>query len=166
MIAALKAIHIAAMLCWCAGLVALPLLLMSYGHARRQVRYSEFRLLTHYGYVAFATPAAVIAVVAGTALIFAAGVFDLWLIAKLAFVSFMALAHAWLGHLIEQSGLQRYGRGTDPTKGYEMPYPGIALAVILPAIGAILWLVLAKPDLSWVADLLPALMQEPRGQLP
>jgi uncharacterized membrane protein len=121
MIAALKAIHIAAMLCWCAGLVALPLLLMSYGHARRQVRYSEFRLLTHYGYVAFATPAAVIAVVAGTALIFAAGVFDLWLIAKLAFVSFMALAHAWLGHLIEQSGLQRYGRGTDPSKGYEMP---------------------------------------------
>ena len=47
-----------------------------------------------------------------------------------------------------------------------MPYPGIALAVILPAIGAILWLVLAKPDLSWVADLLPAFMQEPRGQLP
>ena len=65
MIAALKAIHIAAMLCWCAGLVALPLLLMSYGHARRQVRYSEFRLLTHYGYVAFATPAAVIGVMAG-----------------------------------------------------------------------------------------------------
>ena len=57
MIAALKAIHIAAMLCWCAGLIALPLLLIGYGKAQRQVRYSEFRMLTHYGYVAFATPA-------------------------------------------------------------------------------------------------------------
>lgn len=166
MIAALKAIHIAAMLCWCAGLVALPLLLISYSHAHRQVRYSEFRLLTHYGYVAFATPAAVIAVVAGTALIFAAEVFDLWLIAKLAFVSVMAMAHAWIGHLIEQSGQQRRGQGVDPARGYRMPYPGIALAAILPAIGAILWLVLAKPDLTWVVDLMPQIVQEPWGQLP
>ncbi|MDQ1899527.1 CopD family protein [Paracoccus sp. WLY502] len=165
MIATLKAIHIAAMLCWCAGLVALPLLLITYGHAQRQLRYTEFRMLTHYGYVGFATPAAVIAVVAGTALIFVAEVFDLWLIAKLAFVSAMAMVHAWIGHLIEQSGLQRHGQGDDPTRGYRMPYPGIALAVILPAIAAILWLVLAKPDLAWAAELLP-FIQEPRGQLP
>lgn len=166
MIAALKAIHIAAMLCWCAGLIALPLLLIAYGHARRQVRYSEFRLLTHYGYIGFATPAAVIAVVAGTALIFAAEVFDLWFVAKLAFVSLMALTHAWIGHLIEQSGLQRRGRGSDPGRGYEMPWPGIALAIGLPSMAAVLWLVLAKPDLAWVADLLPDIMQAPRDQLP
>lgn len=47
-----------------------------------------------------------------------------------------------------------------------MPYPGIALAAILPAIGAILWLVLAKPDLTWVVELMPQIVQEPRGQLP
>lgn len=166
MIAALKAIHIAAMLCWCAGLIALPLLLIVYGHARRQVRYTEFRLLTHYGYVGFATPAAVIAVVAGTGLIFAAEVFDLWFIAKLAFVSVMALAHAWIGHLIEQSGLQRQGRGDDPARGYAMPWPGIALAAALPSMAAVLWLVLAKPDLAWVADLMPRFMLAPRGQEP
>ena len=45
-----------------------------------------------------------------------------------------------------------------------MPYPGIALAVILPAIAAILWLVLAKPDLAWVADWMPDFMLAPRGQ--
>ena len=104
--------------------------------------------------------------VAGTALIFAAEVFDLWLIAKLAFVSVMAMAHAWIGHLIEQSGQQRRGQGVDPARGYRMPYPGIALAAILPAIGAILWLVLAKPDLTWVVELMPQIVQEPRGQLP
>ncbi|MFC3168847.1 CopD family protein [Paracoccus fontiphilus] len=166
MIAALKAVHIAAMLCWCAGLIALPLLLMSYGHAQRQVRYSEFRLLTHYGYVGFATPAAVIAIVAGTGLIFAAEVFDLWFVAKLALVSLMALCHAWIGHLIEQSGLQRRGKGRDPDRGYRMPHPAIVLAVALPAMGAVLWLVLAKPDLSWTAGLLPQFMLQPRGQLP
>lgn len=166
MIAALKAIHIAAMLCWCAGLIALPLLLIGYGKAQRQVRYSEFRMLTHYGYVAFATPAAVIAIVAGTALIFAAEVFDLWFVAKLAFVSLMALAHAWIGHLIEQSGLQRRGNSPDPHRGYAMPHPAIALVVALPSMAAVLWLVLAKPDLTWVAELMPSFMLAPRVQLP
>lgn len=168
MIAALKAVHIAAMLCWCAGLIALPMLLISYRGARRQTRYTEFRLLTHYGYVGFATPAAVIAVVAGTALIFAAQVFDLWFLAKLAFVSLMALTHAWIGHLIEQSGLRRPGMpvagGT--SRGYAMPHPVIALLIAVPSMAAVLWLVLAKPDLSWTADLMPRILLAPRGQLP
>lgn len=166
MIAALKFLHIAAMLVWCAGLIALPLLLIGYGGARRQSRYSEFRMLTHYGYVAFVTPAAVIAVVAGTGLIFAAEVFDLWFVAKLAFVSLMALVHAWIGHLIEQSGLQRRGAmvGGERSRGYAMPSPVIALGVGIPAMIAVLWLVLAKPDLDWVADLLPRFMLKPQGQ--
>lgn len=168
MIAALKAIHIAAMLCWCAGLVALPLMLISYGHARRQVRYSEFRLLTHYGYVGFATPAAVIAVAAGTALIFAAGVFDLWFVAKLAFVSGMALTHAWIGHLIEQSGQKRHDRAPARPggRGYRMPLPALALAAGISCMIAVLWLVLAKPDLDWLRGHMPGFMLSPRGQLP
>ncbi|WP_295046585.1 CopD family protein [uncultured Paracoccus sp.] len=168
MIAALKAIHIAAMLCWCAGLIALPLLLIAYGRARRQVRYSEFRMLTHYGYIGFATPAAVIAVVAGTALIFAAEVFDLWFIAKLAFVSLMALTHAWIGHLIEQSGLRRAGAMVEgeTSKGYAMPNPVIALIIGIPAMAAVLWLVLAKPDLSWTMDYMPDILLQPLDQAP
>lgn len=166
MIAALKALHIAAMLVWCAGLIALPLLLIAYGGARRQSRFSEFRLLTHYGYVAFVTPAAVVAVVAGTGLIFAAGVFDLWFIAKLALVSVMALVHAWIGHLIEQSGQQRQGVLVDGarSRGYAMPNPVLALVVAVPAMAGVLWLVLAKPDLAWVADLLPPFMVQTQDQ--
>lgn len=166
MIAALKALHIAAMLAWCAGLIALPLLLMAYGGARRQSRYAEFRMLTHYGYVAFVTPAAVVAVVAGTGLIFAAEVFDLWFIAKLAFVSLMALVHAWIGHLIEQSGVQRRGAIVhgERSRGYARPSPAIALTVAVPSMAAVLWLVLAKPDLGWVADLLPGFMLQTQGQ--
>ena len=73
MVAGLKYLHLAAMLCWCASLVALPLLLHFYGQIWRgkadssqtQARYAEFRLITHFGYVGFATPAAVIAIAAG-----------------------------------------------------------------------------------------------------
>ena len=161
MIAALKAIHIAAMLCWCAALIALPLLLLSYGRARRQRHYTEFRLLTHYGYVGFASPAAVIAVAAGTALIFAAQVFDVWFAAKLAFVSAMALIHALSGHMIETSGeaqARKPGRGPYPQRNKPMVLPLIALTGGLICIGAVLWLVLAKPDLE---GLLPPMLHAP-----
>ncbi|PZO66980.1 MAG: hypothetical protein DI498_04315 [Paracoccus denitrificans] len=150
----LKSLHIAAMLCWCAALIALPLLLYAYGRARDQSRYSEFRLITHYGYIGFATPAAVIAISAGTGLAFAAAdVFVPWFAAKLAFVCVMALAHAYVGYLIEQSGIQG--------AGYRMPSPLFALFGAVPAMMAVLWLVLAKPELVWVQNLIPDFLQHP-----
>lgn len=165
MIASLKFIHLAAMLCWCAGLIALPLLLSLYGGAWRrdrggtqvQARYAEFRLITHYGYICFVTPAAVIAIASGTGLIFAAWVFDLWFAAKLALVSGMALVHAWIGHVILMSAEQR---GTA-----KLPSPLFALGMALPLIMGVLWLVLAKPDLSGLADWMPDFMQEPWGEM-
>ncbi|MDO5630621.1 MAG: CopD family protein [Paracoccus sp. (in: a-proteobacteria)] len=164
MIAALKFLHIATMLAWCAALVALPVLLAVYGDTWRnraggqaQARYAEFRLITHYGYIGFATPAAIISIAAGTALIFAAGVFDLWFAAKLALVSGMALVHAWIGQLILISGEQQ-GRA-------RLPHPLIALALGLPLMAGVLWLVLAKPDLSGVSAWMPAFMLSPRGAL-
>lgn len=164
MIAALKYLHLASMLCWCAALIALPLLFSlyggtwrhNYGGERRQARYAEFRLITHYGYVGFATPAAVIAIAAGTGLIFAADVFDLWFAAKLALVSGMALVHAWIGHFVVVSAEDR-GTGN-------LPSPLIALALVLPLMTGVLWLVLAKPDLAGLADWLPGFMLAPRGQ--
>ncbi|RJE78932.1 CopD family protein [Paracoccus sp. JM45] len=164
MIAALKFFHLAALLCWCAALIALPVLMTLYSgfgkrelkRGQRQTRYSEFRLITHYGYVAFATPAAILAVVAGTGLIFAADIFDLWLVAKLALVAGMALVHAWLGHLVVISAEDR---GL-----HKMPSPLFALAAVIPMMIGVLWLVLAKPDLVWVTDWMPEVMLSPRGE--
>ena len=155
MIAILKFLHISALLCWCAALIALPLLLHHYRGARVQSRFTEFRLVTHTGYIAFATPAAVIAIAAGTALIFVAEVRGEWLWVKLVFVCGMALVHAWLGHLILRSG---------ETGGqYQMPPPLIAILLVVPQIAVVLWLVLDKPDLAWIAGLLPAILLEPQG---
>ncbi|MFN3279638.1 MAG: CopD family protein [Paracoccus hibiscisoli] len=164
MIAGLKYLHLAAMLCWCAAMVALPLMLHFYGAIWRsttgseqtQARYAEFRLITHYGYIGFATPAAIIAIAAGTGLIFAAQVFDLWLMAKLALVAGMALVHAWVGHLVLSSG---ENRGL-----HNMPSSLWALVMGVPLMVGVLWLVLAKPDLAWIADWMPEFMLAPRGQ--
>ena len=153
--ALVKFVHIAALLCWCASLLALPLLLNHYRGVRIQSQFTQFRLVTHFGYIAFASPAAVLAVAAGTVLIFMADLTDPWLMIKLVFVAGMALVHAWLGHLILRTG-ETAGR-------YQMPNPLIALGFAVPQMVVILLLVLTKPDLGWLANLLPAVLLETQG---
>lgn len=157
MIAAVKFIHLAALFCWCAGLLALPIVMGRYrSHRELGLRYAEFRLITHYGYIGFATPAAIVAIAAGTWLIIAADVTAHWLAVKLAIVSAMVLVHAWLGHLIQLSGA---GRGQ-----YRLPALALPFVASLAFMAAILWLVLAKPDLVGLGDLLPGFLLAPRGQ--
>ncbi len=158
MIALLKALHIAALAIWCAGLILLPIVLRVYGARREmatQAGFAEFRWLTHYSYTRVLSPAAVVAVVAGTALIFALEVFDAWLMAKLAVVTGMVLVHVWLGHLIVQAGERR--------APFRLSTAAAALVAVVPLIGLVLWLVLAKPDLQPLLALLPEVLTEPRG---
>jgi len=162
MIAILKSLHITALAIWCAGLILLPVLMQIYGRRndlKTQSGFTEFRWLTHYSYTLVVTPAAIIAVAAGTILIFALEILDVWMMAKLMAVAGMVLLHAWLGFLIVHAG---EGRGN-----YHMPPVALSLLVLLPLIGIVLWLVLAKPDLSDLAALFPDFLLEPRGnQLP
>jgi protoporphyrinogen IX oxidase len=162
MIAAFKALHIAALAVWCAGLILLPVLLHLHGRGARvrtQAGFTAFRRLSHFGYTRVVTPAAVIAVAAGTVLIFLLRLVDPWLLAKLVAVAGMVLVHAWLGHLIAQTG-ERAGT-------YRMPPPLIALFLGAPLMLAVLWLVLAKPDLAPLVERLPDFLREPRNrQLP
>lgn len=162
MIAIIKTLHIAALVVWCAGLLTLPVLLGLHRHITADVstgaanpmrhqlqhNYTRFRQLTHFTYTALVTPAAIIAIAAGTALIFGAKVFEVWLLAKLAFVAGMVLAHAWLGHLIVQS--------SEREVHWRMPWPAVAWLVAVPCMLGVLWLVLAKPDAALWLQALPA----------
>lgn len=154
MIAALKALHVAGLTCWCAALIGLPLLLHRHGGARGQRRFIEFRLVTHIGYIGFATPAALIAIAAGTALVLMAQVFEPWMMLKLAAVAGMVLVHVWLGHLIQRSGEERR------SEWHRAPLTGLALAV--PLIALTLALVLVKPDAASLTALVPAQLLAPR----
>lgn len=158
MIAFLKAVHISALAIWCAGLLLLPVLLHLHGRDKRfrtQAGFTEFRWITHYSYTLVISPAAVIAVAAGTTLIFWLEVLDAWMALKLLAVTGMVLLHAWFGHLIVQAGEKR--------SAYSLPPVGLSLIALVPLIGLVLWLVLAKPDIADLLTLLPHSLQEPRG---
>ena len=147
MIAALKFVHVAALACWCAGLIALPLLMWKHRHTTDQSDYARFRLITHLGYIGAVTPAALITIIAGTGLIFAAQVFQPWLLVKLACVAAMVITHVWLGHLVQRSGEEKRSNWSAA--------PMAGLLMILPLIAIILTLVLSKPDLGWLGQLIP-----------
>lgn len=159
MIAAMKFLHVSALTVWCAGLIALPILLHFYGRGdtrHTQLGFERLRHLTHYSYTGILGPSAVIAISAGTALIFLIELVDTWLLIKLIFVAGMALVHAWLGHLTSQLG---HSAGK-----IRIPPPLIALVAVVPMMLAVLFLVLAKPDLAPLLERLPLFLRVPQGR--
>jgi protoporphyrinogen IX oxidase len=152
-----KALHIAGLLVWCGGLLLLPVMLARHEPAITAADYVHIRRVTHLTYTMCVTPAAVIAVIAGTWLIFLREVFVPWFYAKLVFVAILVALHAWIGHVLAQSAEEP---GTHTPPGPVIPVGG-ALIVIC----AILFLVLAKPAADWLE--LPEWLLVPRErQLP
>lgn len=153
----LKAIHIAALLIWCAGLFALILMLARHDPAIGQADYARIRRGTHYGYTYFITPSALIAIATGTVLVFVREAFVPWMFAKLVCVALLVAFHAWVGHVLVAVA------ETDGT--HTPPDPMLPNLILVLPITAILALVLGKPDLAQIP--LPGWLLEPRGfQLP
>lgn len=152
-----KALHILALVIWCAGLFALPLMLARHDPAVGQADYRRIRLACHYGYAGVVTPAAMVAIAAGILLMFLREVFVTWMFAKLFFVALLVGFHTWVGStivtVVESEGEHQTPRALAP------------MLVLLVPVMAILALVLAKPDLDEVP--MPGWLMEPRGnQLP
>jgi putative membrane protein len=148
-----KAAHIVGLIIWIGGLLALPLMLTRHDPAIGVEDYRMIRRASHLTYTMCVTPAAVMAVIAGTWLIFMREVFTPWLFAKLAFVALLVLAHAWIGHVVVKIG-EEPGEHRPPTSWLPI------MAVFVPVL-AILFLVLAKPALDWIQ--FPEWLGEPRG---
>jgi len=136
----LKALHIVALTAWCGGLLALPLMLSRHHPANPPAVFGNIQRAAHLTYTMVVTPAAVIAVVAGTWLILTREALVPWLFAKLLFVAILVAGHAWIGHIlvtVVESGQRR-----------RPPPSWLPVAVVLTPMLAILALVLGKPDLS------------------
>lgn len=152
-----KGAHIAGIVLWSAGLIALPLLLAQHRPGHGQDDYTRIRHFTHYGYTHLVTPAAVVAVAAGTALLFLRDVFVPWMFAKLVLVGGMVALHAWIGDLVVRMGEHVNRRQPPPVI--------VLLAPAMVLITGILLLVLAKPRFD--VHILPEWLLTPRGnQLP
>ena len=122
----LKALHIAFLAVWCAGLFALPLMLARHDPAIEQTDYSRVRLACHYGYAWVVTPAALAAIGVGILLIFLREVFVVWMFAKLVFVALLVGFHAWIGSMIVAVG--------ESEGEYQTPAPLFLGAAWLPGV--------------------------------
>lgn len=152
-----KAVHVAMLSLWCAGLFALPLMLARHDPVLGQSDYVRIRHATYYGYVLVVTPAGLLAIGSGIVLIFLRETFVLWFFAKMVFVAALVSFHVWVGYTLVAVG--ETGGRDDP------PDPGWPLAILLVPVAAILTLVLAKPELGEIP--MPAWLEEPLGvQLP
>lgn len=152
-----KVVHIAALILWCGGLLALPVMFARHDPAMMLDEYRLIRRAMHITYTLCVTPAAVIAVIAGVWLIFLRETFVPWLFAKLAFVALLVAAHVWIGHIVTEVG--------EEPDDHRPPPPLLPISAVLIPVFVILTLVLAKPVLDWIE--FPEWMLEARGgQLP
>jgi protoporphyrinogen IX oxidase len=135
-----KALHLGFLALWVAGLFALPQMLARHDRGLLRSEFVQIRRATHYAYVWAVTPAAVLAIATGSALIFLREVFTVWLLAKLLLVAGLVTLHAWVGHTIINVA---------ETEGQHEPPDALvpSLITICLVIG-VLMLVLAKPELE------------------
>jgi uncharacterized membrane protein len=134
-----KLVHVATIALWSAGLVALPMLFGQRG-GLSDTPLHRLHAFTRFFYVALVSPAAFIAIASGTALIFLQASYATWFSLKLAMVAALTGFHIFSGLMI----LKLFEPGRS--------YPAWRMAVVVPAtlivIGAILALVLGKPDIA------------------
>lgn len=147
----LKAAHLGFLALWAAGLFALPQMLARHDCGLLKSEFTQIRRATHYSYVWIVSPAAVLAIASGAALIFVREVFTVWLFAKLILVAGLVAVHAWIGHTIIAVA-ETEGRHEPP----DALVPGLILVALVLAI---LFLVLAKPELQELP--VPAWLQTP-----
>lgn len=166
-IAGLKLIHVAAIAVWVGGLLSMPYLIWQrHGLLRARGPDEVHRLhrivrLVHIGLV---SPAAVIAVISGTALIFLRETYGMWFWVKLIFVAVLVLAHNFANRSLREVFADDPVNGDDEPGGEHADFSGaraLALGVVI-AIGSsgVLLAVLGKPGFD-LGPLLPHGMWEP-----
>lgn len=97
----LKALHLCAVIVWSGALLYLPAVLAAaVGERAPPVAPAAAAALPRRLYVGVATPAALLAIGSGSALIFAFGAVPSWLVLKLAVVGVLVLAHGACGWLV------------------------------------------------------------------
>lgn len=153
MIVVLKSLHIMAIIVWCGGLLVLPGLfgqrsLVSGREATVELQRAVRRIFIHV-----TSPAAFVAVVAGTFLLFAREVFTSWMMLKLLAVGLLVIIHIRAGFLI----LNLF----EPRGHYAQWRRWAITVATLAVIAAILLLVLGKPGIE--LGELPPWMRQPGG---
>jgi uncharacterized membrane protein len=136
----LKFVHLATISIWSAGLVVLPYLFLQRRGLAPGPELDRLHRITRFVFVAMASPAAVIAIGSGTALIFTQGTFREWFTVKMVLVGLMVMLHVVAG-LVAMRVFEPEGR-------FGPRANALMTGAYLSLIVAIVWVVLAKPDID------------------
>ncbi|MDM0033222.1 CopD family protein [Variovorax sp. J22P271] len=136
----LKFVHLAAIAIWSGGLLALPFLFWQRRALESGPDLDRLHRIVRLVYVELTSPAAFIAIASGTGLIFLQATFEEWFSIKMVLVGIMAMLHVVAGLVVHQlfSPRGRFGRVSFVTLS----------ATYAVLIVAILWVVLAKPQID------------------
>ena len=136
----LKFVHLAAIAIWSGGLFALPFLFWQRRMLEAGPNLDRLHRIVRLVYVELTSPAAFIAIGSGTGLIFLQATFEEWFSIKMVLVGIMAMLHVVAGLVVHQlfSPKGRFGRVSFVTLS------GTYAVLIV----AILWVVLAKPQID------------------
>src|SRR5690606_26285708 len=97
----LMSLHIVSLAVWCAGLFYLPGLFAAYAGANARSR-GNLRIVTRFTFIGVTSPASVLAILTGSALIYATEASGWWLSAKLLAVTGMVFFHLYCGRRLEK----------------------------------------------------------------
>ncbi|HDY96989.1 MAG TPA: hypothetical protein ENH72_00740 [Pseudomonas sabulinigri] len=138
-------LHISALLFWGACLLYLPALIASVARDNSAIeeRPDPFDSITRFIFTRIATPAALLAIIAGSLVFVIEHSMTVWLIAKLTLVVGLVFVHTGLGMLV----LRLEARNGKPLRIWCLLLGLIAASLM----ALIIWLVLAKPPLeAWL----------------
>jgi len=136
----LKFVHLATISIWSAGLIALPFLFRQRALFGGGMDLDRLHRLTRFVYVGMTSPAAVIAIGSGTALIFYQATFQEWFSIKMALVAIMVMLHVAAGLVLARVFLPGGAFGS-------FSYAALSGAYVV-VITAIICVALAKPHID------------------
>ena len=132
-------LHIITLTLWCAALVYLPVLIAGIANGRAGLPGSGRRCdsIARFMFTHVATPMALLAIVSGTLVFLLSRIVEIWLVVKLTLVAGLVVGHALAGVLVL--------RAEEEDGGPVHPWWWMLQIALCGLIGAILWIVLAKP---------------------
>lgn len=133
------ALHIIALIIWCAALLYLPELIAGVHSRQTAINEPEHRYgsVARFLFTTIATPAGLFAIILGTLVFLLNRTVEVWLIAKLTLVTGLVVCHALAGLLL----MHTQGRSEKPIAGWCR----ILSVMLWGLMGGIIWIVLAKP---------------------
>lgn len=139
-------LHISALLIWAAGVLYVPVVLAGAAKSANEFASNppSHDSVARFVFTHIATPAALVAIVAGTIVFLLNQTTEFWLVAKLTLVTLLVFTHAFLGLLITRAERKQYQ--------YMRLMSWVSSVILALLMLLIIWLVLAKPG---VPEVLP-----------